>query len=195
MSDDGRTTGDAGTVTGPGPAVPFVRAVVLNYNGDPHVFRCLDALAATDWPAGRFEVVVVDNASADGSADRIAAAYPDVELRRLATNTGFPANNEALRDLAGVDFVALVNNDAFVTPGWLGPLVRVLEDEPGLGAACPKLLFAPRFVEVGLDSATSRAPGDSRDLGVRLSGVELDGIDRWRAAQLDRKSTRLNSSH
>jgi len=169
--------------SGAGDPAPFVRVVVLNYNGDPHVFRCLDALAATEWPADRFRVVVVDNASTDGSADRIAAHHPDVELRRLVTNTGFPANNEALRDLGDVDFVALVNNDAFVTPGWLAPLVRALQDEPGLAAACPKLLFAPRFVEVGIRSATTRAPGDHRGLGVRLSGVQLDGADRWRAAQ------------
>jgi len=163
--------------------VPFVRAVVLNYNGDPHLFRCLDALAATEWPADRFRVVVLDNDSADGSADRVASDYPDVELRRLGTNTGFPANNEALRDLDGVDFVALVNNDAFVTPGWLAPLVEALQDEPELGAACPKLLFAPRFVELAIDSATFRPPGDGRVLGVRVSGVEVDGVDRWRAAQ------------
>ncbi len=165
------------------PPVPFVRAVVLNYNGDPHVFRCLEALRATVWPADRFSVVVVDNNSADGSAERIAAEFPAVELRRLGTNTGFPANNEALRDLAGVDYVALVNNDAFVTPGWLGPLVDALEEDPALGAACPKLLFAPAFVELTVASTTFRAPGDARDLGLRVSGVEVDGVDRWRAAQ------------
>ncbi len=165
------------------PPVPFVRAVVLNYNGDPHVFRCLEALRTTDWPADRFSVVVVDNNSADGSAERIAADFPEVELRRLGTNTGFPANNEALGDLAGVDYVALVNNDAFATPGWLGPLVDALEEDPALGAACPKLLFAPAFVELTVASATFRAPGDARDLGVRVSGVEVDGVDRWRAAQ------------
>ncbi len=164
-------------------AVPFVRTVVLNYNGDPHLFRCLDALAATQWPPNRFELVVVDNNSVDGSVQQVAADYPDVVLRRMGTNTGFPANNEALRDLDGVDYVALVNNDAFVTPGWLAPLVEALEEDPALGAACPKLLFAPAFVELALSCATFRAPGDARDLGVRLSGVEVDGVDRWRAAQ------------
>lgn len=170
-------------VTEPPPVLPFVRVVVLNYNGDPHLFRCLDALAATEWDARRFKVLVVDNASSDGSAERVARDYPDVELRRLTTNTGFPANNHALVDLDGVDFVALVNNDAFVTPGWLSPLVDALEAEPDLAAACPKLLFAPSFVELSVASSTFRAPNDSRHLGVRVSGVELDGIDRWRAAQ------------
>lgn len=164
-------------------AAPCVRVVVLNYNGDPHLFRCLDALAATEWPPGRLAVVVVDNDSADGSADVVAERYPWVELRRLGTNTGFPANNAALLDLDGVDYVALVNNDAFVTPGWLAPLVDVLDADAGLAAACPKLLFAPRFLEVEVRSTTFRAPNDARDLGVRISGVEVDGVDRWRAAQ------------
>ncbi len=162
---------------------PTVRVVVLNFNGDPHLFRCLDALAATDWPVDRLRVVVVDNNSTDGSAEVVAARYPNVELLRLNTNTGFPANNVALRDLDGIDFVALVNNDAFVTPGWLKPLVDTLVEDPGLAAACPKLLFAPSFVELQIRSATVIAPNDHRQLGVRISGVEVDGVDRWRAAQ------------
>ena len=166
-----------------GRPVPMVRVVVLNFNGDPHLFRCLDALAATQWPAERLGVVVVDNASTDGSADAVASRYPQVELRRLVTNTGFPANNEALRDLDGIDYVALVNNDCFVTPGWLVPLVGALEADPELAAACPKLVFAPRFVDVEVRSATFRAPSDSRALGVRLSGVEVDRVDCWRPSQ------------
>ncbi len=167
-----------------------MRAVVLNYNGDPHVYRSVQCLLETDWPADRLQVTVVDNASTDGSAEELARRFPDVDLRRLDTNTGFPANNAALRDLDGpgprVDYVALVNNDAFVTPGWLRPLVELL-DGPGadkrIAAACPKLVFAPRFVELVVTCPTFRVPRDPRDLGVRVSGVEVDGVDVWRSAQ------------
>src|SRR5690606_20147147 len=82
------------------------------------------------------------NASTDGSADAIAAEFPSVELIRRPTNEGFGANNHALRDLDGVDYVGLVNPDAFVEPGWLTPLVATLESDFGLGAACPKILLA-----------------------------------------------------
>jgi GT2 family glycosyltransferase len=157
--------------------------VVLNYNGRPHVERCVRALEATDWPADRLQIVVVDNASTDGSDVELVRDHPRVVLRRQPRNGGFPANNAALRDLDGVDFVALVNNDAFVTPGWLRPLVDALEADPGLGAACPKLLFAPSFVEVALSSATFHVPGDARALGVRVSGVAVDDADVWRSAQ------------
>ncbi len=126
--------------------------VVLNYNGGPLVLRALDALARTEWPAGCLDVVVVDNASVDGTPDTIARLHPNVEVRRFATNRGFPANNEALRDLDGVDYVALINPDALVEPRWLAPLVEALDADPGLGAACPLVLFADLD---GTPSATS----------------------------------------
>ncbi len=109
---------------------PRVRAVVLNFNGGRHVVESVEALRRTQWPTADFEVVVVDNASVDGSDGELQARFPDVELRPTGTNMGFPGNNVAMRDLDGVDYVALVNNDAFVEPDWLDPLVAVLEADP-----------------------------------------------------------------
>src|SRR5690606_31730345 len=108
-----------------GAPVPRVRAVVLNYNGGDHVVRCVEALRATEYPADRFEIVVVDNASLDGSDAVIADRFPEVRIIPTGANLGFPANNLAMVDLEadGIDHVALVNNDAFVEPGWLVPLV------------------------------------------------------------------------
>ena len=163
---------------------PRVRVVVLNFNGGDHVIRCIDALTRTEWPAECLDLVVVDNASVDGSCEEIERRFSQVTVIRNATNTGFPANNLAMRDLDGVDYVALINNDAFVEPGWLAPLVDALETDDGLGAACPRILFAPRFVDITLETPTFRAPGDGRDLGVRLSGVEVGGKDVSDVAQL-----------
>jgi len=161
-----------------------VRAVVLNYNGGRHVLECVAALTRTDWPAEDLEVVVVDNASSDGSDGEIRAQHPEVELRPTGANLGFPANNVAMRDLDDLDYVALVNNDAFVEPGWLAPLVAALEGDDELGAACPKIVFADRFLDVVITAPTFRpGSGDGRELGVRLSGVEVDGADVWRDAQ------------
>ena len=163
---------------------PRVRAVVLNFNGGRHVIDCVEALRRTDWPAADLEVVVVDNASSDGSDGELRRRFPDLEIRPTGANLGFPANNVAMGDLDGFDHVALVNNDAFVDPGWLRPLVDALDADPGLGAACPRILFAPRFLDLTLTSPTFRpGTGDGRDLGVRLSGVEVDGEDVWRDAQ------------
>jgi GT2 family glycosyltransferase len=155
--------------------VPFVRAVVLNYNGGQHVLDCIEALTHTDWPADRFEIVMLDNASSDGSEKAVAERFGSVRVQPTGANLGFPANNLAMRDLDGIDYVALVNNDAFVEPGWLAPLVEVLQADTGLGAACPKILFAPRFVEIIIESPTFNPPGDGRDLGVRIHEVAADG--------------------
>ncbi len=164
--------------------VPRVRAVVLNFNGGRHVVECVEALTHTDWPADDFEVVVVDNASSDGSDGELRRRFPDVEIRPTGANLGFPANNVAMRDLDGIDHVALVNNDAFVDPGWLRPLVEALEDDPARGAACPRIVFASRFLDLSIAAPTFRpGSGDGRDLGVRLSGVEVDGDDAWRDSQ------------
>jgi GT2 family glycosyltransferase len=96
------------------------------------------------------------------------------------------ANNLALRDLGGVDYVALVNNDAFVTPGWLTPLVAALDDDPGLGAACPRIVFAARFHEVGLRSPTFTPEGDSRALAVRVREVAVGGESAFADSQFVR---------
>ncbi len=152
--------------------------MVLNYNGGEHVLRALEALEATEWAGDRFEIVVVDNASTDGSPAAIEARFPGVELRRSPTNVGFPANNLALSDLDAVDFVALVNNDAFVEPGWLEPLVAALEADAELGAACPRIVFAASFAVVELTAPELRpGRGDGRVLGVRLHGARADGED------------------
>ena len=166
------------------PDAPLVRLVVLNYNGGELVVLCLEALGKLDWPADRLEVVVVDNASTDGSDAAIVERFPGVRLIRSPRNTGFPGNNLALRQLDGVDYVGLVNPDSCVEPGWLRALVDALEADEALGAVSPRMLFADRFVDVGISSPTF-VPGtaDRRTLGVQVGGARVDGIDRWRDAQ------------
>ncbi|MGH9148987.1 MAG: glycosyltransferase, partial [Acidimicrobiales bacterium] len=154
-------------------AEPFVRMVVVSY-GDPRpTLRCLDHLDALDWPAHRREVVVVDNGPGDGLARLLVPpGRAGTRLLRSPANLGFGGGcNLALADLSGVDYVALVNNDAFVEPGWLRPLVAALDADPGLGAANGKVVFAPVFADVVVESPAFRPPRpDRRRLGVQVSG-------------------------
>jgi GT2 family glycosyltransferase len=162
-----------------------IRLVVLDHNGGELLRRCFDALAGLDWPADQLELVLIDNASVDGSADLVRAAHPGVRVIRSPRNAGFPANNLALADLAGVRYVGLVNNDAFVGPGWLRAMVAALDADPGLGAVTGRLLYAPRFVGFTVSTPTTRGRwGDPRRLGVRVSGLRVGGEDRWRATQV-----------
>ncbi len=164
-----------------------VRAVVLNYNGGDVTLECLRRLRATEWRADRFAVVLVDNASSDRVVATTRDEMPDVRIITSDRNLGFAGGcNLALHDLDDVDYVALVNSDVFVEPGWLAPLARAFSRSPMLGAACPKILFTPRFREVELRSGTYRpGRGDRRRLGVRVSGARVADADVWRDTQLN----------
>lgn len=168
---------------------PLVRVVVLNFDGGQMTIDCLDSLLATDWPANRMEIVLVDNGSLDDVVERVRTSYPSVTVLEPVANLGFAGGcNLGMRHQAGGEryrFVALVNNDATVEAGWLRPLVAALIDEPELGAASAKMLFADQFIGVDLEvDGTSPHGGDPRSLGVRLSAVRLDGdpVDPKRVA-------------
>jgi len=99
-------------------------------------------------------------------------------------NAGFAGGcNLGLRDLQGVDYVALLNNDAIPDRNWLRPLVDALEADPGLGAANSKIVFAPSFVALAVDTPTFRPATDGRDLGVKITDLAVDGADAWDHAQ------------
>ncbi|MEX0663512.1 MAG: glycosyltransferase [Acidimicrobiia bacterium] len=165
------------------PPAPLVRAVVVNYEGGDLTLACLRGLRATEWPTDRLDVVLVDNASRDGVADAVERELPEVRVIRGTKNLGFAGGcNLGLADLGGTAYVAFVNNDATVDPGWLRPLVDALEADPSLGAACPKILLAGRFRDLSLRSPTVRH--DGRDVGVMVSGVRVDGVEVWSRTQL-----------
>jgi GT2 family glycosyltransferase len=90
------------------------------------------------------EIVLVDNGSADGSAERLAAEFPEVRLIQNEKNLGFPAgNNVALRDALqrNPDYFLLLNNDTLVAPDFLSKLVKVAESDGKIGVVNPKILY------------------------------------------------------
>lgn len=121
---------------------PTVRAVVVTWNGAHLVRPCLDSLVAQDLPQG-LEIVVVDNASTDGTAELLAAHYPQVEVRVTEQNLGFAGGVEV--GLAGLDttYAVLLNNDATVAPDAVRLLVEHLEhpSHRKVGAATAKIVL------------------------------------------------------
>jgi hypothetical protein len=164
--------------------VPRVRVVVLNYDGGEMTLRCLTALHDVDWPRESLEIMLVDNASIDGIVPRVRTEMPWVQVVEHTHNAGFAGGcNLGLRDLDDVDYVALLNNDAIPDRDWLRPLVDALEADPGLGAANSKIVFAPSFVTLSVESPTFRPPRDGRELGVKLTDLVVDGQHEWEHAQ------------
>ena len=115
--------------------LPFVRVVLLDFNGGSTIVEAVDAVTKTQWPTDRVEIVCVDNGSTDGSLEEIERRFPSVVTIRNGQNLGFPGNNVAMRDLDGVDYVALVNSDALVEPTWLAPLVERAAADTGIGVS------------------------------------------------------------
>ena len=156
---------------------PYVRVVVLNWNSAWYTRRCLDALAATEYPADRVEVVLVDNGSVDGSLERLRDWFPDVRVVANGANLGFAEGcNRAMRDRDGVDAVALINNDAVPSPGWLRPLVDALGAAADIGAASSALVLEPGFVPVDVEVD---ADGTADVVAVRVDGADVTGALRF----------------
>ncbi len=124
-----------------------VSVLVVNYNGAKHLPACLTALEQQTLPRHRFEVVVVDNASADGSADLVRERFPWVRLVALDRNTGFAGGNNVAARYAHGRLLVLLNNDTVPDPFWLEELLRAAAENPG-GSAASKLVFAhdPRTI-------------------------------------------------
>jgi GT2 family glycosyltransferase len=95
-------------------------------------------VVATDYP--NFEIVLADNRSTDGSAAWVATEFPSVKIVRHPENWLFARGNNAAVPHATGEYIVLLNNDVEVPPGWLRPLVDVMERNPDVGAVQPKLL-------------------------------------------------------
>jgi GT2 family glycosyltransferase len=125
---------------------PVATAIVLNYNGRGFVGDAVRSLLEQDAPG--VEVLVVDNASKDGSAEAIEAAFGErVRLVRSPRNLGFGGgNNLGIRQARG-RHVVLLNSDAVAAPSFVRELVDAAEADPGVGMVAAKVLqFAERDV-------------------------------------------------
>ena len=146
---------------------PMVGVVVVNYRATRLTLACVESLVRTRWPADRLAVMVVDNSDDAELARGLAQRFPAVLHRASGGNVGFAeACDIGMRHFASVDYLALINNDATVGERWLEPLVQRLTADPELGAAVPKILFAPRFVPV-------RVERSGRVTSATVAGVDV----------------------
>ena len=93
---------------------------------------------------GDHRVTVVDNGSSDGTAEHLREHYPEVELVELGENLGFAAAVNRGIKASDSEFVAVVNNDLELVPGWLEDMVAALREHPDAGSATGKMLFYDR---------------------------------------------------
>lgn len=120
----------------------MIRVIVLNWNGQRWLEKCLSALRGQEGCA--FEVVVVDNASTDGSLQIVRDRFPEYRIVALDTNVGFAAGNNAGARGASVPYLVFLNNDTEVEQGWLSALIAVAERDPSVGLVTSQIVFMDR---------------------------------------------------
>ncbi len=116
-----------------------VSVIVLNYNGQHWLERCLTAIQAQ--PSGNKELILVDNASTDGSVELVRERFPDVRLLALDRNFGFAGGNNAGARIAGGRYLAFLNNDTVPQPGWLNALKAPLERDPVVALTTSRIVY------------------------------------------------------
>jgi len=116
-----------------------ISVVIVGWNAKHYLDLCLNSLYEA--PTRRsMEILVVDNASSDGSSEMIKAKFPQVKLMRSEENLGFAkGNNLAIRQCQG-RYIALVNPDVIVFPGCLDALADFLDQHPKVGDVGPRVL-------------------------------------------------------
>jgi GT2 family glycosyltransferase len=124
---------------------PRVLVIVLCYNGAELTLACLASLRRLTYP--RADVLVIDNASRDGTPEQVRAHFPEVAVVETGANLGFAAgNNVGLRRALdqGYDYALLLNNDTEVAPDLLDVLVSAAEASPAIGVVGPTIYYYER---------------------------------------------------
>jgi GT2 family glycosyltransferase len=116
-----------------------VTVMVVTWQGADLLPSCLDSLRKQTLP---HEVVVVDNASTDGTVALLADRFPDVRVVCNPVNRGFAGGVADGLEVVNTPYVALLNNDAVAEPEWLARLVDVLEAHPEAAAVTSRMLLA-----------------------------------------------------
>lgn len=117
---------------------PVVSVCIANWNCRDLLRKCLASLFAQDQGVP-FEVVVVDNASADGAADMVADEFPQVRLVRNAANDGFSRASNQAAELARGEYLFFLNNDTEVSPFTLLEFTSYADSHPDVGMIGPRL--------------------------------------------------------
>ncbi|MBS1893809.1 MAG: glycosyltransferase family 2 protein [Actinobacteria bacterium] len=153
---------------------------VVNTNGRDYLLACLAAIEATH-PAGvEREILVLDNASTDGSADAVRALGGDIHLIEQPRPAGKAANDSLLMERAKGRYCLLLNEDSELKPGAASVLMAALDADPEAAAATPQLL--------GSDGAPYPCAWRFPGVGTALAGALF--LHRWLTVQSTGKVTR-----
>ena len=129
--------------------------IIVNWNGGQLLSRCIETIV-TAKPAVTYEILIVDNASADDSLDQLKfsgilaplIANEQLRIHRNSDNRGFGAANNQGFALTDSPFVLLLNLDTEVRPGTIETLMRTIQSDPTIGVCGPKILNADGTLQI-----------------------------------------------
>ncbi len=150
---------------------PDVSVCIVNWNGREVLRNCLLSLREGHDPL-RLELIVVDNASADGSVEMMEKDFPEVILVRNSDNRGFAKGNNQAAGRASGRYLYFLNNDTVVPPGSVAMLVKYLDEHPDIVAVGPKLMGGDgKPQRSGRDLPTLRAMLHFNVMPIRWTGI------------------------
>jgi GT2 family glycosyltransferase len=121
-----------------GKTLPRIAVVILAWNGKSFLEKFLPSVDASTYP--NLEIYIADNNSTDGTADYIRQHWPKLKLICLERNEGFAAGYNSAFAQVTADYFVLLNQDVEVVPGWIEPVIALLEKDSSIAAAQPKLM-------------------------------------------------------
>ncbi len=144
--------------------------IIPTYNGREYLDGCLTALQQQTYRD--FQIIVVDDGSTDGTEEHLRDQWPTVKVLALPRNVGLAAAINQALDMSTSEFVALLNNDTEVEPGWLGALIECLERNPETAAVTSKLLLFDKrdHIHSAGDTFSRRGRPGNRGVWQRDSG-------------------------
>ena len=164
------------------PAPPRISVAIVTFNRRAQVTRAINSVLAQMRPD--VEIVVLDNASSDGTAEHIAAQFPEVRLVRMPHNAGCPAGrNHAYANCRG-EFIVNLDDDGWLADGVFAPLLEVFAQDERIGVVAMRQAFPDEAGDV-LGKAMSASLQDvasfsggvcclRRDMIVRTGGYPAD---------------------
>jgi GT2 family glycosyltransferase len=151
--------------------------IIVNYNGREHLENCLRSLAEHP-PATSHEIVVVDNASTDGSVEA-TGLHPGVRLVALGENVGFSRGNNAGIRVSEGSLVLLLNNDTLVPDGAIDRLIAALDAHPEAAVAGPRIVDGNGDAELSFGPMISPLGELRQKVVMALHTRGVGPVSRW----------------
>lgn len=146
--------------------------IVLSYNNKEDLVECIPSLMSQTYQD--FEIIVVDNASTDGSEEFVRINYPEIKVVQTGKNLGYAAGNNAGFEVAEGEYIVVINPDTIVDHKWLAELIKPLENDLTIAATTSKILMYYQNDKINACSTINHYTGLTFCRGLNKSACEFD---------------------